>query len=93
MALPVATNSNSNPLGRSLIEFRPGAFTPGLPVQPVVIKYPHEYCNPASPRAGQSLALKLFRLASQFVNYLDVTFLPVYQPTPEEVANPAQYGA
>ena len=62
-------------------------------MQPVVIKYPHEYCNPASPRAGQSLALKLFRLASQFVNYLDVTFLPVYQPTPEEAANPAQYGA
>jgi lysophosphatidylcholine acyltransferase/lyso-PAF acetyltransferase len=32
--------------GTALILFKAGAFRPGLPVLPVIIRYPHEYYNP-----------------------------------------------
>jgi lysophosphatidylcholine acyltransferase/lyso-PAF acetyltransferase len=36
LLFPEATTTN----GRALIHFKLGAFTPGLPIQPVVIRYP-----------------------------------------------------
>ncbi len=33
--------------GTAVISFRLGAFYPGAPVQPVVIRYPHKHFNPA----------------------------------------------
>lgn len=37
LLFPEATTTN----GRALISFKPGAFVPGFPVQPVVVRYPH----------------------------------------------------
>jgi lysophosphatidylcholine acyltransferase/lyso-PAF acetyltransferase len=36
LLFPEATTTN----GRTLIHFKLGAFAPGLPIQPVVIRYP-----------------------------------------------------
>lgn len=34
--------------GKALIAFKPGAFRPGQPVQPVTLRYPYTYYNPVS---------------------------------------------
>ena len=71
--------------GVGLLEFKTGAFTPGLPVQPVIVRYPNAYCSPAYQ---SSAAVSVIRLLTQFVNYAEVVYLPVYYPSPEEVADP-----
>jgi len=73
-----------------LISFKTGAFSPGLPVQPMVIKYPHKYVNPCWCDQGGPLVV-LLQLMTQFVNYMEVEYLPVAVPTEKELQNPREF--
>ncbi len=46
VVFPEGTTSN----GRYLTHFHRGAFVPGAPVKPVVLRYPHTQFNPAWER-------------------------------------------
>ncbi|GAB6018453.1 Lysophosphatidylcholine acyltransferase 2 [Chamberlinius hualienensis] len=69
----------------SLIAFKPGAFYPGVPVQPVCIKYPNKLDTITWTWEGPG-ALKLLWLSlCQFHNYCEIEYLPVYRPNEEEI--------
>jgi lysophosphatidylcholine acyltransferase/lyso-PAF acetyltransferase len=81
VVFPEATTSN----GRFLTHFHRGAFVPGAPVKPVVLRYQHKNFNPAWESVYAPY--HLFRFMTQFVNYCDITFLPVYTPSEAERAD------
>ena len=84
LIFPEGTNTN----GRVLISFRPGPFRPGVPVQPVVLCYPHKYFNVAwRGKPGQNPFLMML----QFTNSLEVTILEQYTPSAEEQASARQF--
>uniref|UniRef100_A0A8D1FPA3 Lysophosphatidylcholine acyltransferase 4 n=1 Tax=Sus scrofa TaxID=9823 RepID=A0A8D1FPA3_PIG len=80
---PEGTCSNK----KALLKFKPGAFIAGVPVQPVLIRYPNSL---VSLRAGRGLKV-LWLTASQPCSIVDVEFLPVYRPSPEESRDPTLY--
>jgi lysophosphatidylcholine acyltransferase/lyso-PAF acetyltransferase len=66
-----------------MLRFSTGAFVPGAPVLPVLLKYRHKRFN-----VGWGITYNywhLYRLLTQFINHLDVVLLPVYYPSDEEV--------
>jgi len=77
---PEGTCSNRS----CLIDFKPGAFIPGVPVQPVLIRYPNKFDCATwtfdSPHGVYSAFLTML----QFRTYLEIEFLPVHTPTEEE---------
>jgi len=85
VVFPEGTTSN----GKQLIRFHTGGFLSGLPVKPVVLRYPHKHFSPAWESI--SAVQHIFRLMTQFSNHLEVTFLPVYIPSPAEKSNPELY--
>lgn len=63
-----------------LLTFAKGAFAPGLPVMPVLLKYSSVRFNP-----GWGIvytAWHFFRVFNQFKNNLEVEVLPIYYPSP-----------
>jgi lysophosphatidylcholine acyltransferase/lyso-PAF acetyltransferase len=87
MLFPEGTCGN----GKALMQFRGGgAFAPGCPVQPVVVRYPHLFCDPSFGPGVPGLAL-LYRVLSQLVVPMRVDWLPVHEPTAAERANPVLY--
>jgi len=86
LVFPEGTVTNGN----ALISFRQGAFAAGVPVQPICIRYPHEHFTPARS-TNSDQALMWFRLLCQFVNKVEIIYLPVYHPSPEEIADPTLY--
>jgi len=68
--------------------FKIGAFMPGLPVQPVVIRNRHIFFTP-SPIVGTKFFV--LRMLAQFVQYMEVEYLPVYVPSEEEKKDPVLY--
>ncbi|XP_049717017.1 lysophosphatidylcholine acyltransferase 1 [Elephas maximus indicus] len=89
MIFPEGTCTNRT----CLITFKPGAFIPGVPVQPVVLRYPNKLDTITwtwqGPRALEILWLTL----CQFHNQVEIEFLPVYHPSEEEKRNPALYAS
>jgi len=89
---PEGTNTNR----RALIQFKLGAFTPGVPVQPVAIRYPgHD-----APRDDitwtfnqkHSYMFSLWLLLAKLgLNRVEIEYLDVYRPSPEERAHPELY--
>ncbi|CAG2117716.1 unnamed protein product [Medioppia subpectinata] len=78
---------------RALCQFKAGAFKLGLPVQPVALKY-DQGDGPDTlswtwdgPAVWKSIWLTLCR----FNTSLEVTKLPVYYPSPEELKDPELY--
>ncbi len=67
MLFPEGTTTN----GQAIISFKTGAFSPGLPVQPMIVRYPHKHVNPCWADQGGPLVV-LFHLMTQFVNYMEV---------------------
>ncbi|XP_065219228.1 lysophosphatidylcholine acyltransferase isoform X2 [Planococcus citri] len=71
-----------------LITFKPGAFYPGVPVQPVLIRYPNKLDTVTwtwdGPGALKLLWLTLTRAHSK----CEIEFLPVYTPNEEEKKDP-----
>lgn len=85
MIAPEGTTKHHN----VLLRFSTGAFVPGRPVVPILLRYTHKHFN-----AGWGITYTfwhLYRLITQFYNTLEVEVLPVYYPSDEEVANPTLY--
>lgn len=68
MIFPEATTTN----GKLLVQFKAGAFTPGYPVQPILIRYPHVHMDPCWVAEGPAVYWLLFRLMTQFHNFMSV---------------------
>uniref|UniRef100_UPI001EAF19FB lysophosphatidylcholine acyltransferase 1-like n=1 Tax=Oncorhynchus gorbuscha TaxID=8017 RepID=UPI001EAF19FB len=87
MIFPEGTCTNRS----GLITYKPGAFIPAVPVQPVVIKYPNKMDTITwtwqGPGAFKILWLTLCQLHNEFI----IEFLPVYTPSEEEKNNPALF--
>lgn len=87
MIFPEGTCTNRS----CLITFKPGAFIPAVPIQPVVIRYPNKLDTITwtwqGPGAFKILWLTLCQLHNEFV----IEFLPIYTPSEEEKKNPALF--
>jgi lysophosphatidylcholine acyltransferase/lyso-PAF acetyltransferase len=55
---------------------------PGLPVQPVVVRFPHKHLNPSCVQHS-NIATLGYRLVSQFKNKMEVEYLPIMEPLPQ----------
>lgn len=83
---PEGTTTN----GSVLVAFKYGAFKSAVPVQPVVIRYPFINFD-VSLVNGISGGMLLLRSLCQFVNYMEVEYLPIYKPSEKEKKNVALY--
>jgi lysophosphatidylcholine acyltransferase/lyso-PAF acetyltransferase len=80
LIFPEGTTTNRS----CLIKFKPGAFIPGLPVQPIAVKYNNKLDTITWTCEGfNSFKIILYTLC-QFSNYMEVTYLPVYVPNEQE---------
>jgi lysophosphatidylcholine acyltransferase/lyso-PAF acetyltransferase len=84
MLFPEAT-THSNEV---LLQFKKGAFLPGLPVQAVAIKYRNRVNSMVWGDRGLNILTSLYLTLCQFHNYLEVEFLPVHRPSPDEIDSP-----
>ncbi|KAK9711134.1 Acyltransferase [Popillia japonica] len=71
-----------------LITFKPGAFYPGVPVQPVCIRYPNKLDTVTWTWEGPSALKLLWLTLSQVYSSCEIEFLPVYNPSEEERRDP-----
>eukprot|EP01062_Namystynia_karyoxenos_P063151 TRINITY_DN55977_c0_g1_i1.p1 TRINITY_DN55977_c0_g1~~TRINITY_DN55977_c0_g1_i1.p1 ORF type:complete len:610 (+),score=220.60 TRINITY_DN55977_c0_g1_i1:93-1832(+) len=90
MLFPEGTTTN----GRALVQFRPGAFKPGVPVQPVAFDFPNDTMDvdPSWTFGVHGPMFGIFtifvRLMSSWHNPMHVHFLEPHRPTEEERADP-----
>ncbi|XP_061621586.1 lysophosphatidylcholine acyltransferase 2 isoform X2 [Phyllopteryx taeniolatus] len=71
-----------------LITFKQGAFIPGVPVQPVILRYPNKIDTVTWTWQGFSSTLLLLTLC-QLYTTVEIEFLPPHVPTEEEKKSPA----
>ncbi|XP_063294744.1 lysophosphatidylcholine acyltransferase 2 isoform X2 [Pelobates fuscus] len=71
-----------------LISFKPGAFLPGVPVQPVILRYPNTLDTVTWTWQGYSATKLLLMTFCQIYTIVEVEFLPVYVPCNEEKNDP-----
>ena len=73
-----------------LFNFQLGAFRPLKPIRPIILNYNNKYCDPSWTYSHGMLFI-LFRLCCQFINFLEVKYLKIYEPnisqTPIEFKN------
>ncbi|KAI5774487.1 LPCAT1 [Gulo gulo luscus] len=89
MIFPEGTCTNRT----CLITFKPGAFIPGVPVQPVVLRYPNELDTITWTWQGPGALETLWLTLCQFHNRVEIEFLPVYSPSEEEKKDPALFAS
>ncbi|XP_055526241.1 lysophosphatidylcholine acyltransferase isoform X2 [Wyeomyia smithii] len=75
----------------SLIQFKPGAFYPGVPIQPVLVRYPNKVDTVTWTWEGPDALQLLWRTLTQFHTFCEIEFLPVYYPSEEEKRDPKLY--
>ncbi|XP_048321077.2 lysophospholipid acyltransferase LPEAT2 [Ziziphus jujuba] len=85
LLFPEGTTTN----GRSLISFQLGAFIPGYPIQPVVVRYPHVHFDQSW--GNISLGMLMFRMFTQFHNFMEVEYLPVMSPLDNKKESAARF--
>ncbi|KAM9241778.1 lysophosphatidylcholine acyltransferase 2B-like [Dugong dugon] len=74
-----------------LVTFKLGAFSPGVPVQPVLLRYPNTVDTVTWTWQGFS-ALQVFTLTlSQLFTRVTVEFMPVYTPNDDEKEDPVLF--
>jgi len=81
---PEGTTTN----GTSVINFKTGAFNPRLPVQPLLIQFPHTpgHIHPSWGHPAPSLLELIFRLLCEPYNRCRLTWLPKVEPvSPDEM--------
>jgi len=83
---PEATTTN----GKCLLNFKTGAFRPGCPVQPCVIKQPYCWFDPTM---SEGKTYYFYRMLTQIYNTMTVEFLPPIVPTEAEQQDPYLYAA
>lgn len=76
--------------GGAVISFKPGAFAPGVSVQPVAVDYrgTNSRCDPSWVSGGPGPGELMIKLMLQPHNAMRVHFLPPHHPTPAEAADP-----
>ncbi|XP_039438291.1 lysophosphatidylcholine acyltransferase isoform X2 [Culex pipiens pallens] len=75
----------------SLIQFKPGAFYPGVPIQPVLVRYPNKVDTVTWTWEGPDALQLLWRTLTQFHTFCEIEFMPVYHPSEEEKRDPKLY--
>uniref|UniRef100_A0A3B3VV12 Lysophosphatidylcholine acyltransferase 1 n=1 Tax=Poecilia latipinna TaxID=48699 RepID=A0A3B3VV12_9TELE len=87
MIFPEGTCTNRS----GLILFKAGAFIPGLPVQPVVLRYPNKLLFSS---VFFFFRFKLLWLTlCQPHNSIEIEYLPIYRPSAKERENPALFAS
>ncbi|XP_017779828.1 PREDICTED: lysophosphatidylcholine acyltransferase isoform X1 [Nicrophorus vespilloides] len=76
-----------------LITFKPGAFYPGVPIQPVCIRYPNKLDTVTWTWEGPSALKLLWLTLTQVYSYCEIEFLPVYTPSEEEKRDPKLFAS
>jgi len=84
LIFPEGTCSNRT----GLITFKPGAFYPGVPIQPVCIRYPNRLDTLSWTWQGPGALELLWLTLTQFCTYCELEFLPVYVPSEAEKRDP-----
>lgn len=74
-----------------LITFKQGAFIPGVPVQPVLMRYPNKLDTVSWTWQGFSSRTLLLLTLSQLYTTVEIEFLPPHIPTEEEKKTPALF--
>ncbi|KAK4794317.1 hypothetical protein SAY86_012311 [Trapa natans] len=85
LLFPEGTTTN----GRYIISFQLGAFIPGYAIQPVIVRYPHVHFDQSW--GDISLAKLMFRMFTQFHNFMEVEYLPVIFPFETQKETPAHF--
>lgn len=80
LVFPEGTTSTDN----TMMAFKAGAFLSGMPVQPVLVRYPHCFLDTSWVVSGWGLVFLFFRMLCQVYNCMEVTYLDVYEPSKEE---------
>jgi lysophosphatidylcholine acyltransferase/lyso-PAF acetyltransferase len=88
LVFPEGTCTN----GSALVQFKLGAFAAGVPVQPVVFRYPNRHHDVSFTFPVTSLGYAL-GMIMQCVNRMEVEFLDVYVPSELEQENPAIFAS
>ncbi|KAF3508497.1 hypothetical protein F2Q69_00002312 [Brassica cretica] len=84
LLFPEGTTTN----GKAVISFQLGAFIPGYPIQPLVVRYPHVHFDQSW--GNISLVMLMFRMFTQFHNFMEVEYLPVIYPNDNHKQNAAR---
>lgn len=71
-----------------LITYKLGAFHPGVPVQPVCVRYPNKLDTITWTWEGPGAFQLLWLTLCQFHTNFEIEFLPVYHPSEKEKADP-----
>ncbi|KAM3858631.1 lysophosphatidylcholine acyltransferase 1 [Diretmus argenteus] len=87
MIFPEGTCTNRS----GLIIFKPGAFIPAIPVQPVVLRYPNKLDTVTWTWRGPGAFKILWLTLCQLHNPMEIEYLPIYTPSEEEKNEPAVY--
>ncbi|XP_047993331.1 lysophosphatidylcholine acyltransferase isoform X2 [Leguminivora glycinivorella] len=74
-----------------LITFKSGGFYPGVPVQPVTIRYPNARDTVTWTWEGPGALKLLWLTLTQVHSSCEIEFLPVYYPNEEERRDPKLY--
>ncbi|XP_042066083.1 lysophospholipid acyltransferase LPEAT2-like [Salvia splendens] len=85
LLFPEGTTSN----GKVLLSFQIGAFIPGYPVQPVVVRYPYVHFDQSW--GNITLTVLMFRMFTQFHNFVEVEYLPLSYPNECQKENAVQF--
>ncbi|XP_037103747.1 lysophosphatidylcholine acyltransferase 2 [Syngnathus acus] len=72
-----------------LITFKLGAFIPGVPVQPIILRYPNKIDTVTWTWQGFSSRTLLLLTLCQLYTTVEIEFLPPHIPTEEEKKSPA----
>ncbi|XP_032826988.2 lysophosphatidylcholine acyltransferase 1-like [Petromyzon marinus] len=89
MIFPEGTCTNRT----CLIKFKPGAFIPGVPIQPVVLRYGNKMDTITWTWHGPTALQILWLTLCQPHNRIEIEFLPVYYPSDEEKRDPTLFGS
>ena len=73
-----------------MVEFRLGAFQPGVAVQPIVLRYPYRHYDCSWCDTGGFLWI-LLGMWCQVYNRMEAMYLPVYEPSDEEKKDPVLF--
>ncbi|GAB2260372.1 hypothetical protein Droror1_Dr00011227 [Drosera rotundifolia] len=85
LLFPEGTTTN----GRSIISFQLGAFLPGYPIQPVAVRYPFVHFDQSWGHI--SLGMLMFRMFTQFHNFMEVEYLPIVKPPENQKENARRF--
>nr|XP_012303359.1 lysophosphatidylcholine acyltransferase 2 isoform X3 [Aotus nancymaae] len=76
-----------------LITFKPGAFIPGVPVQPVLLRYPNKLDTVTWTWQGYTFIQLCMLTFCQLFTKVEVEFMPVQVPNDEERNDPVLFAS